>query len=148
MATYTVLAIVTNEGKQRLAEALATGKSFKIDTFALTGEGHDTSNPVNSLTPDPSRQSCMGDPNLSPLFEDVIDGYSYSGTFCPTFQCTVDYSEAVGSISSICLIGTIVYSPTPNDPEVGTKFLFAYGNMPLWVKTAQDTRTWEVTLHF
>lgn len=146
---YEVVAVVTNGAKQRLAEMMATGKSFMINQFALTDQGHDTLDPAVALTPDPTRETCMPNPpGGAPRFTDSIDSYSYTGTFCPEFTCRVDYGEAIGEISSICLIAQIVYSPTSGDPELGTTFLFAYANMPLWVKTALDAREWNVTLHF
>jgi len=144
---FEILAVVTNEGKARIAEAIATGKSFKVDHFALTSKGHLESDPTIAKTPDPAQTTCDPD-DAPPSFYDAIDSYSYTGTFCPEFTCTVSENEAVGRISSLCLIGTIVYSPTPGDPEIGVTFLFAVANMPLWIKTDLDSRDWKVTIHF
>ena len=144
---YEIIAVVTNTAKSAMAEALATGKSFKIDNFALGSNGHDPTNPTTALTPDPSQTECV--PGSSPMFgPEPIDSYAYTGSFCPEFTCRVEEGEAVGVISSLCLIATYVYSPTPGDPDVGTTFLYGIAHMPFWAKTDQDSREWKVTLRF
>lgn len=144
---FEIIAVVTNEAKGRLAEMLATGKSFKVTYFSVGDQGHDPSDPTIALAPDPSDTVCnKGQPVL--FGPEPIDGYSYTGTFCPTFMCVVEEGEAVGVISTICLIATIVYSPTPGDPEVGQTFVFAIANMPFWAKTDLDSRTWYISTQF
>jgi len=145
---FEIIAVVTNEAKSRLAEMLATGKSFYCSHFALDDYGYDPANPTIALTPDPAQTTCDPD-GLPPLFgPKAVEGFTYTGSFCPEFECYVSESEAVGSIGSLCLIATIVYSPTPGDPEIGSTFLFAIAHMPLWVKTDLENRTWLVTIQF
>ncbi len=144
---YEIIAVVTNDAKGNMAQALATGKSFKIDNFALGSAGHDPNNMTTALTPDPSQTECV--PGGSPMFgPEPVDSYAFGTAFCPTFTCRVEEGEAVGVVSSLCMIATYVYSPTPGDPDLGTTFLFALANMPYWAKTDQDSREWLVTLRF
>jgi len=144
---FEIIAVVTNEGKRRMAQAIATAKCFAVNTFAVSSFGHDPANPTLALSPDPAQLECV--PGGVPLFgPEPIDSYTYVGTHCPEFSCTVEEGEAVGVISSVCLLGTIQCSPIPLDPELGLSFLFAVANMPYWAKTDQDSRTWKITIRF
>lgn len=154
MPTIEALALVTNQGKARIAEMLATGKSFVVDSFVIGANGHDAVDPTLALTPDPTRTGCYCGPIGSPLesistaggcsFADMIDGVSFASATCPVFTCSVENGEATGAVSSLCLLGTVVYSPTPGDPEVGTQFLFAIANFPLKFKTPTERFVYDV----
>lgn len=154
MPSIEALALVTNQGKARIAEMLATGKSFQVDHFVIGANGHDSSDPTLAVTPDPARTGCYCGPPGSPVESlttaggcsllDVIDGVSYASFSCPVFTCSVEPGEATGAVSSLCLLGTVVYSPIPGDPEVGVRFLFAIANFPLKYKTPTDRFVYEV----
>ena len=154
MPTIEALALVTNQGKARIAEMLATGKSFIVDTFVVGANGHDPSDPTLALTPDPTRTGCYCGPLGAPVeaitttggcaFVDSIDAVSFASLSCPVFTAAVEAGEATGAVSSLCLLGTVVYSPTPGDPEIGTQFLFAIANFPLKFKTPTDRFEYEV----
>lgn len=121
-----------------MGEVLTTGKSFKVSHFAVGSGGHDPLDPITALAPDPSDTECP----LS-FFVDEVDEYYYAGDFCPVFICRLEQGEAVGEISSLCLIATMVYSPDPTDPEVyptPIQFLFSIATMPIKVRT--DTEIW------
>tara|TARA_R100001132_G_C3273017_1_gene95042 strand:- start:1435 stop:1911 length:477 start_codon:yes stop_codon:yes gene_type:complete len=154
MPTVEALALVTNQGKARIAEMLATGKSFVVDSFVLGSNGHSPADPTLALTPDPTRTGCYCGPVGSVVeaittvggcsFADSVDSVSFASLSCPVFTCTAGAGEATGAVSSLCLIGTVVYSPTIGDPEIGTQFLFAIANFPLKFKTPTDTFEYEV----
>lgn len=143
------LAIVTNNGKARMAEMLATGKSFVVDKFVIGDAGHDPLDPTIAITPDPSRDGCYCTvPSITVaggcVFEDTIDSVSLTSAFCPVFTCILNPGEATGIVSSVCLIGTVIYSPDPLDPDLGTEFAFAIANFPIRVKTPPDTYEFEI----
>jgi hypothetical protein len=77
-----------------------------------------------------------------------IDAATLISQFCPEFTCRLAPNEAIASLSNICLIGTVIYSPLPGDPDVGTQFLFAIGNFPLRVKTDVESIEMRVTISF
>ena len=141
---FAVIATITNVGRQRMAQALATGKSFAVDKFSLGQGGHDALDPSIALTPDPTAVTCP-----STVFgPKAVTSSSLVSPFCPEFVCDLSESEAVSPLSNICMIGTIVYSPVPGDPELGTEFLFAQGNFPLRVKLDTELLTFTVTIQF
>jgi len=154
MPAIEALAIVTNQGKARIADMLATGKSFVVDTFVVGANGHDAVDPTLAITPDPARTGCYCGP-LGASAEsitvaggcslvDTIDAVSFASFSCPVFTASVEPGEATGAVSSLCLLGTVVYSPIPGDPEIGTQFLFAIANFPLRFKTPTDRFVYEV----
>jgi len=141
---FSVIATVTDVGRQKLASALITGKSFQIDQFSVGSGGHDPLDPSTALTPDPAVTTCP-----SVVFgPEPVDAATLVSQFCPEFTCRLTPSEAVSSLSNICLIGTIIYSPLAGDPDVGTTFLFAVGNFPLRVKTDTESLEFRVTVQF
>lgn len=154
MPSIEALALVTNQGKARIAEMLATGKSFVVDHFVIGANGHDPADPTLAITPDPSRTGCYCGPVGAPVESlttaggcsllDVIDGVSFASLSCPVFTAIVQPGEATGAVSSLCLLGTVVYSPIPGDPEIGVRFLFAIANFPLKFKTPTDRFQYEV----
>ena len=149
MATYESLCVVTNNGKARIATLLASGKSFKIDKFVIGDKGHDPVNPIFAITPDPARTGCY----CTAEGIEIIDGCIFTGTIpepsfasatCPIFTVTLEKGEATGVISSVCLLGTVVY-PT-SDPEYGESFLFAIANFPMRVKLPQERYVYDLTI--
>jgi hypothetical protein len=143
MATFESLCVVTNEGKARIAQMLADGKSFKVDSFVIGDKGHDPVNPMFALTPDPSRTGCY----CTTEGIDIVSGCIFTGSVPdPSFTVTLEKGEATGVISSICLLGTIVYPTT--DPEYGEQFLFAIANFPMRVKLPQERYVYDLTIQF
>lgn len=140
---FNIIATVTDIGRQRLATMLATGKAFHVNLFEVGAAGHDTLDPTQALTPDPSSTNVAS----SVFGPEPIDTSFLSSQFCPEFVCRLEANEAVAPISSIGLIGTVVYSPTPGDPDVGVAFLFALGNFPLRVKTDAEDLEFRITVN-
>lgn len=141
---FTVTASLTDVGRQRLAQQLISGKSFVVSEFAINSAGHDPQNPTIALTPDTTAIICPGG---TPLYSRTINATTLLSVFCPQFQCIVP-ETIVGSVSNICLIGQVVYSPISGDPDIGTTFLFAVGNFPLKVKTSADVFNFLVSVQF
>lgn len=152
MPTIEALALVTNQGKARIADGLATGKSFVVDTFVVGSNGHDPLDPSFALTPDPARAGCYCGPLGAPAesittaggcaYSSVVSSVSFASLTCPVFHLDIPPGSATGAVSSVCLLGKIVY-PT-GDPEFGTYFLFAVANFPLKFKTATDRFVYDV----
>jgi hypothetical protein len=141
---FSVIASITDLGRQRLATSIMTGKSFQIDQFSVGQGGHDTSDPATALTPDPAATACP-----SVVFgPEPIDSASLVSQFCPEFICRLDPDEAISPLSNICLLGTVIFSPIVGDPDVGTSFLFAVGNFPLRVKTDVESIEFRVAVQF
>jgi hypothetical protein len=134
---FEILSILTNEAKHRMGLMLATGASFKITHFAVGAGGHDPLDPSTALTPNPADTDCPGT-----FFTDVIDSYYFAGDFCPVFVCNLEEGEAVGDVSSLCLIATTVY------PVAGTQFLFSIATMPLKARTDMEKWVFEVGVQF
>ena len=141
---FSVIATVTDIGRQKLASSLITGKSFQIDQFSVGSGGHDPLDPSTALTPDPTATSCP-DVVFGP---EPVDAAVLTAQFCPEFTCRLLPAEAVAPLSDICLLGTFVYSPLVGDPDIGTSFLFALGNFPLRVKTDVEQLEFRVTVQF
>ena len=153
MANFEALGIMTDEGRARLAEMIATGKSFKVDRYVVGDQGHDSTDPTLAITPDPSRTGCYCSSESITVsggcvFEDLIDGVSYASSTCPIFEVVLEKGEATGVVSSICLLGTITYSPNPLDPEIGTQFLFAIVNFPLKTKIPEEKYTYNISVQY
>ncbi len=144
--SFTVYATLTNTAKFRYADVGVTGKSFTVTHFAVDSAGHDLGDPETALTPNPADVVCPGSP---PIFgPHPIDAKSIVSAYCDQYQCVLEESEAVASISNICLIATIIFSPIPDDPEVGSTFLYAVGNMPLRVKFSGERHIYNVLAQF
>lgn len=137
-----ILALVTNQGKARIADMLATGKSYKIDIFRLGDGGYDLNDNTLPITPDPSAVDVYGTPGG--VLTKPINMVSLASPTCPVVQCIALAGEGTGPIGSLGLLGTIVYSPIPGDPELGLKFLFALATMPIKVKVPLEVFTFNV----
>jgi hypothetical protein len=143
-----IIAALTNVGRSRIADMTVSGRGFQITEFEVGSGGHDPGDPTVALTPDPTDvtlpQMTFGPKPL------VQTNPPYTGVlvtpFCPEFTGFLDFTEANGEVSNFGLIGVINYSPIPNDPLVGTPFLFAIGNTPLKVKTDADQFVINITL--
>jgi len=141
MAGIEVTAVVTNTARQRHAQQLVTGKSFQIKYFVVGSEGHDPSDPLVALSPDPSLTELPG----TVFGEEPVDGSGYLSSTCPYWTCIVEMAEAVGAqVSSIGLVAEIIDNGTDPINEVGTTFLYALANMPLAVKTSNAQFTFTV----
>lgn len=152
MPTIEALALVTNQGKARIADMLVTGKSFVVDSFVVGSNGHDPIDPSFALTPDPDRTGCYCGALGAAVeaittaggcaYEGTVASTSFASPTCPVFHIEIPPGFATGAVSSLCLLGRIVYPTT--DPEFGTTFLFAVANFPLKFKAAGDRFVYDV----
>jgi hypothetical protein len=137
---FNIIATVTDQGRQRIAEQLKTGKAFAISKFTVSDGGHSVGDPTVALAPNPAAITCpLNTYSYGPI---AINAATLVSAFCPQFTCVLTTGEANAPLSSLCLIATIVYSPVLDDPDIGEDFLFAIGNYPLKVKTGSDTFTY------
>lgn len=148
MAAVSVIATLTQIGRNRIADMTVSGRGFQIIKFVVGSGGHDPNEPTNALSPDPTvttlPEQTFGPKLLvqnNPPFTGVL-----TTPFCPEFTALLDFTEANGELSNVGLIGKIVYSPISGDPLLGSEFLFAVGNRPLLVKTDNDQMTINITL--
>ena len=141
---FSVIATVTDLGRQQLASAIITGKSFVVDQFSVGSGGHDLLDPSQALTPDPSLTAC---PDLV-FGPEPVDGAVLASQFCPEITARLAPSEAIAPLSNVCLLATFVFSPIIGDPDIGTSFLFAIGNFPLRVKTDTEELEFRITIQF
>ena len=139
MADFVVT--ITNKGRQLEAQQLLYGYGFKISHFVLGSGGHGDplvplSLDLNALT---LPQQFFG-PKL-------IDVATMISTTCPQFTCIAQAGEAVGGISNLGLLATIISVPAGSPttaPAVHSQFLYAMTNFPLRTKTAFSKETFNV----
>ena len=124
---FEVKALLTNETRRRRSEGDATGKSYRVVAFELGNQGHDPGDPTMALTPDPDMTTLPG----LVFGPKALSGYAFANDTCPVYEGYLDFGEAVTAFSSLGLLAQIVYSPVPNDPELGTTFLYAVANFAL-----------------
>ena len=153
MAAFEALAIVTDLGKSRMAQLIAAGKSFKVDRFVVGDQGHDPLDPSIAITPDPGKAGCYCSPESITVaggcsYEGLINAVNFNSTTCPVFNIVLEKGQATGVVTSICLVGTVMYSPIPNDPVVGTRFSFAVTNFPYKVKVAAERYEFNISVQF
>lgn len=134
---FNVIANLTDQARQRIAQMLKTGKSFQVTHFSVSDGGHNLGDPLVALAPDPS--DVVPPTNGFDFGPTAITSAIMASAFCPQYTCTLESGDANGPLSSLQLHATIVYSPISGDPDVSQKFLFAIGNFPLKVKTMSDT---------
>lgn len=146
MASASVIAALTEEGRRRIAEMTISGRGFQITKFVVGNGGHDPGDDNVALTPNTAVLTLPGQ-TFGPKAL-VSPGPGQTGTlisaFCPQYLGLLDFNEANGELSNIGLIATINFPP--GDPEVGTDFLFAVGNRPKISKTDSDQLQIFITL--
>lgn len=148
MASVSIIAAITDIGRNKIADMTLSGRGFQIVSFVVGNGGADPGDPTVALSPDPSVSVL---PALTFGPKDLVQNNPpFTGVlitpFCPKFTGLLDYTEANGPLSNVGLIARIVYSPIAGDPLVGTEFLFAIGNRPLITKTDSDQMEINITL--
>jgi hypothetical protein len=138
--SYETLGIVSTQGKARIAQMLASGKSFQVTHFVIGDQGHLSTDPTIALTPDPSLVDYLyGNVLIKP-----VGAVTFPTPTCPQWECVVEPGDYSGPISSLYLLGTVVYSPTPGDPDIGLQFIFAVSTRPRSIKGPLDRFTFQV----
>lgn len=146
MASASVIAALTEEGRRRIADMTISGRGFQVTQFVVGSGGADPSDPSVPLTPDTS-VTVLPSQTFGPV-PVVSPSPGETGTlispFCPQYVGLLDFNQANGDISNIGLIATINFPLT--DPLVGTNFLFAVGNRPTISKSDADQLQLNITL--
>jgi hypothetical protein len=122
MANFVVT--LTTQGREFEAQQLLYGYGFMVNFFVLGAGGHDPQNPQNALPIRPDVTSLPGQ-FFGPQ---PIDSASLLNTTCPQFVCIAQPGDAVGIISNIGLIGTVMYVP-------GASFSFLPGDVDTTLHT-------------
>ncbi len=146
-----LLAVLSNNALAWNARARVNGYGIKITKFVVGSYGHDPTNPRLALTPDPTRDGCYcGTEALTTtagcLFSDFIDGVTWKNDYCPIYSCRLETGEAVGIVSSICLIAEVLWSPVTGDPNVGLEYLYATVNLPYRPKLAGEALLFDIAV--
>lgn len=142
--SLSIIASITDKGRSALADLLDTGVAFTITDFVSGGGGHDSGDPQVALTPDPALTTLPSQTFGPKPLEDKVPVTPY----CTRFVCKLENLDAVGNLSNVGLLATYTYSPIPNDPLIGTTFLYAVGNFPLTVKTDAEEKFINVEVEF
>lgn len=146
MASASIIAALTEEGRRRIADMTISGRGFQVTQFVVGSGGADPSDPSVPLTPDTSVET-LPSQTFGPV---PVQSPSAGKTgtlispFCPQYVGLLDYNQANGNISNVGLIATINFPP--GDPLVGTDFLFAIGNRPTITKSDADQLQISITL--
>jgi hypothetical protein len=147
MGAISVIAAITDVARQYMALQTISGLGIEVTSFVIGSGGSDPGDPTVALSPDPS-VSTLPSQTFGP--KAVVPNGIYTGVLttpnCPQFTGLLDYTEANGAISNVGLIAEIVSSQTPNDPLIGTTYLYAIGNRPLVTKTDSDQMQINITL--
>lgn len=139
-----IIATITDTGRAKFAEMLQVGRAFTVTDFATGEGGHDPGDVTIALTPDPTVTTLPSQTfGPKPLTDKIL-----KTPYCVQYQADLTKLEAIGLLSNIGLIATYTYSPIPNDPLLGTSFLFAVGNFPLQVKTDAEEKVMRVEVQF
>ena len=135
-----VIAALTEIGRNRIADMTVSGRGFQITHFVVGSGGSDPSDPLVALSPNPA-VSVLPSQTFGPKSVTILNP-PYTGVlispFCPQFTGLLDFTEANGPLSNYGLIATITSSSIPGDPLIGSTFLLAYGTTPQKVKTDGD----------
>jgi len=135
-----IIAALTEAGRNLIADMTVSGRGFQVLQFVVGTGGVDPGDPLTPLSPDPGESTLPGQIFGPKALLQPTPPYSGAllTPFCPQFQGLLDYTEANDALSDYGLIATIISSPIPDDPLIGTQVLFAYGTTPLKVKTDGD----------
>lgn len=137
----TVVAAVTDLGRQFMARSLTDGTSVRITHYAVGSSGYDPANPFSAVAVDPTATSLV-----SEVYRDTIDLVETAtlDATAKSFVARIAREELAAGIGEIALVATILSSPFPS--EVGTQFLFAIAHQPLNVKTFNHVVSYRIIL--
>jgi hypothetical protein len=136
---------LTTVGRQMEAQQLLYGYGFKINYYVLGSGGHDPNNPTVAL---PLNTDVLVLPGQF-FGPEPIDVSALITPTCPQFTCIVKPGQAVGGISNLGLIATVLSVPAGSPvsaPVVGSTFLYAIVNFPLRYKTSASQETYTITI--
>ena len=136
---------LTTGGRRMEAQQTLYGYGFRVDYFVVGSGGHDPGNPTVALPLDTDVDTLPGQ-----FFgSEPVDSALLLNPTCPQWTCVLQPGEAVGGISNLGLIATVLYVPpgSPVDaPVVGSTFLYAVTNFPLRFKLSSSRESFYVSL--
>jgi len=138
MADFVVT--ITDQGRAFEAQQLIYGYGFEIQFYVLGAGGADPGNPTLALPLNLSVTSLPGQ-FFGPQ---PIDQSRLLNPTCCQFICIAQPGQAVGPISNLGLVATVLSVPagSPVDaPVLGSTFLYAITNFPLRYKSASTRET-------
>ncbi len=136
---------LTKRGRELEAQQLLYGYGFRIDYFVLGAGGHDPGTPTIALPLNTDVTALPGQ-FFGP---EPIDFKDLVMPTCPRFTCIAQPGEAVGGISNLGLIATLLSVPegSPVDaPTIGYTFLYAICNFPLRFKVSASRETFTISI--
>ena len=136
---------ITDGGRAFEAQQLIYGYGFEIQYYVLGAGGADPGNTTLALPLDLSVTSLPGQ-FFGPQ---PIDVSQLLNPTCCQFVCIAQPGEAVGPISNLGLIATVLSVPPGSPlsaPTVGSTFLYAITNFPQRYKSASTRETFNVTI--
>ena len=136
---------ISDAGRAFEAQQTIWGYGFKINFYVLGSGGADPGNQNLALPLDLSVTALPGQ-FFGPQ---PIDKIQMLNLTCVQFVCLAQQGEAVGPISNLGLIATVVSVPqgSPVDaPVVGSNFLYGLVNFASRYKTASTRETFNVTI--
>ena len=138
--SYETLGILTTQGKARIAQMLAFGKSYQITHFVIGDAGHLPADPTIAITPDPAITDYVyGNVLIKP-----VGVVTFPFITCPQWTCVVEPGEYTGPVSALYLLGTVVYDPTAGSPDLGLRFIAAVATRPRSIQGPVDRYEFQV----
>lgn len=102
-----IVVSLTNQARQMEAQALLYGYGYQISTFVIGSGGSDPGDPTLALPLNLNADTLPGQ-FYGPV---EIDNAALISPTCPQWTCILQPGEAVGNVSNIGLIATVVFIP-------------------------------------
>lgn len=102
-----IIVSLTNQARAMEAQALLHGYGYTINYFVVGSGGHDPGDPTLALPLNLDAETLPGQ-FFGP---ETIDDAQLVSPTCPQFTCVLEAGEAVGQVSNIGLIATVVFIP-------------------------------------
>lgn len=143
----TIVAVLTDAGREALARVLLGELSFIYDSFAVGRDGYDVLNPVkivpiNTTLTDLVDHFFPASPNTK-LIEQPVFRPNLAATTCICRLTTAEGNAGLGEVGLWC---KILNSNIPS--EIGTLFMFAVAHMPIQTKTDRHVYVLRFTTQF
>jgi len=102
-----IVVSLTKKAREMEAQALLYGYGYLINYFVIGSGGHDIGDPTLALPLDLEAEVLPGQ-FFGPA---PIANKALISPTCPRWTCTIGIGEAVGNVSNLGLIATVVYIP-------------------------------------
>jgi hypothetical protein len=136
---------LTDAGRNAFARALLGEISIKIVGFNVGASGYEDANPVKIL-PVTSAKASLDAPIFPTTGFKPIESFERPYPYTLIVNCRLSSTEAVSALGELGIYAEIVYSGTLS--EIGTTFMFAYANMPMFTKTSRHVNLFRFITQF